>query len=357
MPSTPNLEPRIFGCVVYVQVYPHQRGKLDPCALRCVFVGYADTQKGYKCFHPPTQTLHITADVTFHESEFYYLGGVYEHPLQGESSIFAEDTQIQIQQKVLEQSVSEQPVTMVQQDQELLRTPDASTEQSDSEQPVIVVQQDQESLRTPDAGTSSYNFPNTTPTTVPSPYIQSGPDDFAQVIKHSNSNLITLLESSNTGNTSYQLPPRTTRGIPRQQYDPDLKTNVKYPIANHVSLHRLSPSCASFVCQLSTVSIPSNVQEALKDPKWSQAMNDEMESLQKNSTWEMTILPKGKRTVGCRWIYIVKFKADGSIKRYKARLVAKGYTQTYGIDYGETFAPVAKINTIRVLLSLAANLD
>jgi len=92
MPSTPNLEPRIFGCVVYVQVYPHQRGKLDPCALHCVFVSYVDTQKGYKCFHPPTQTLHIIADVTFHESEFYYSGGVSEHPLQGESSIFAEDT-------------------------------------------------------------------------------------------------------------------------------------------------------------------------------------------------------------------------------------------------------------------------
>ncbi|XXG51736.1 hypothetical protein AAC387_Pa03g0242 [Persea americana] len=103
-------------------------------------------------------------------------------------------------------------------------------------------------------------------------------------------------------------------------------------------------------------SIPKS-QEALRDPRWKEAMNEEMKSLQKNSTWEVGDLPEGKKPVGCRWVFTIKYKADGTIERYKARLVAKGYTQTYGIDYMETFALVAKINTVRILLSLAVNLD
>ncbi|WKA07496.1 hypothetical protein VitviT2T_025316 [Vitis vinifera] len=154
-----------------------------------------------------------------------------------------------------------------------------------------------------------------------------------------------------------RLPHRHNRGIPKPTYEPELSTKVKYPMSNYVYNHRLSESNKSFVNQLSTVAIPNSVQEALVDPRWKATMNEEIKSLQKNETWELVECPPGKKPVGCRWIYTVKYKADGSVERFKARLVAKGYTQTYGIDYTETFAPVAKIKTVRVLLSLAANLD
>ena len=117
-------------------------------------------------------------------------------------------------------------------------------------------------------------------------------------------------------------------------------------MSNYLSNHHLSKSNKSFVNQLSIVVIPNSVQEALVDPRWKAAMNEEMKSLQKNETWQLVECPPGKKPVGCRWIYTVKYKADGIIERFKARLVAKGYTQTYGIDYTETFAPIAKINTV-----------
>lgn len=92
--------------------------------------------------------------------------------------------------------------------------------------------------------------------------------------------------------------------------------------------------------------VPNDIHEALSMPEWKSAVMDEMRALEKNGTWEVVELPKGKRVVGCKWVFTPKYDSDGALEKLKARLVARGFTQTYGLDYQETFAPVAKLNTI-----------
>ena len=83
-------------------------------------------------------------------------------------------------------------------------------------------------------------------------------------------------------------------------------------------------------------------------------MKEEFDALSKNHTWDLVTLPPGKSMVGCKWIYKIKTRSNGSIECYKTRLIVKGFTQEYGIDYEETFAPVARISSVRALLAVAA---
>ena len=101
--------------------------------------------------------------------------------------------------------------------------------------------------------------------------------------------------------------------------------------------------------------IPDTVSKILIKREWNNAMREEMRALEKNKTWEIVERSKGKNIVDFNWIFTLKYKANRSLERHKARLVAKRYTQTYGVDYQETFAPIEKMNTVIILLSLAAH--
>lgn len=131
-------------------------------------------------------------------------------------------------------------------------------------------------------------------------------------------------------------------------------TNSRYPISNYLSYHHLSDQYRQHSLALPAIIEPKNFKEAIKHAHWQNAIHSELTALEKNHTWTLTTLPPGKSTIGCKWVFKTKQRADGSIERYKARLVAKGYTQTTGIDCLETFSPVIKMTTVRVLLSLAA---
>lgn len=127
-----------------------------------------------------------------------------------------------------------------------------------------------------------------------------------------------------------------------------------YPLSQHLSYAHLSPSYQSYIKALSCIAEPQSYHEACKDPNWIKAMQEEIQALEDNHTWQLVALPHGKVPIGCRWVYKVKFKANGDIERYKARLVAKGYNQKAGLDYQDTFSPVVKIVTVRSVLSIAA---
>ncbi|KAE8679159.1 Zinc ion binding, putative isoform 1 [Hibiscus syriacus] len=99
---------------------------------------------------------------------------------------------------------------------------------------------------------------------------------------------------------------------------------------------------------------PVSFQEAVQEKKWRDAMDEEIKAIEKNDTWELTSLPKGHKAIGVKWVYKTKQNAKGEIERHKARLVAKGYSQKAGIDYDVVFAPVARLETIRLIISLAA---
>ena len=99
---------------------------------------------------------------------------------------------------------------------------------------------------------------------------------------------------------------------------------------------------------------PTCFENAIKDKEWVDAMNNEVDVIERNQTWDLVDLPDDKNSIGVKWVFKTKLNERGEVDKQKARLVAKGFSQQPGIDYGEKFAPVARIDTVRFVLDIAA---
>ena len=325
---------KVFGCKAFVHIHDHNRSKLEPRALLYIFLGYSATQKGYRCYSPEKRRYFVTMDVTFFENQSFYP----KKPLQGE-----------IRNEAVSWDPTPSPILP------LLADPILSPSNNPTIPTAPPPLADQTHEPTPGTNDleSAMNINNS----------NKGEDSHQQPELHVYSRRNTSRRIQNVVDPqSYQeSDPNSSPEVSDLDCPIALRKGVRsctrHPISNYVSYSHFSPSFQAFVANLSEEKIPRDIPEALRVPKWRKAVTEEIQALEKNQTWNLVKKPEGKASVGCKWVFTVKYRSDSTIERYKARLIAKGFTQTYGIDYNGTFAPVAKLNTVQVLLSLAANLD
>ncbi|GJZ89953.1 putative RNA-directed DNA polymerase [Tanacetum coccineum] len=145
-----------------------------------------------------------------------------------------------------------------------------------------------------------------------------------------------------------KLPP----SVDNTQTTPTQASSTVHPLSNCVSYEHFSNSHKVFLAAIDSIDEPKSFHQAIKDDRWKETMRKEIRALKENDTWTLKNLPDGKRAIDFKWVYKVN-RPNGEVERYKARLVAKGFTQREGVDYHDTFAPVAKLVMVRTLLTMA----
>ncbi|GJW85607.1 ribonuclease H-like domain-containing protein [Tanacetum coccineum] len=145
--------------------------------------------------------------------------------------------------------------------------------------------------------------------------------------------------------------------FPKNYNDFVVESKVKYGLEKYVGYSKLNSEIFCFVTQLNKTREPKTYFEASKYSHWTDAMNQEMDALLRNGTWELVDLLEGRKAIRSKWINKIKFKSSGEIDRYKDRLIAQGFRQKEGIDYEETFSLVVKMVNVRCLLNIVVSMS
>ncbi|KAM0014676.1 putative RNA-directed DNA polymerase [Helianthus debilis subsp. tardiflorus] len=300
---------RVFGCQCFPYLRPYNPHKMDFRSTPCIFLGYSPNHHGYRCLDLANDRVYIARHVRFNENHFPF------KPLPQPTTSPQPEPYYSTYPNPIPIFPDPPPGFPAHHDQPPSSlSPTAQTNPSPSPAQPLHNQPIPTNLPTPTAHNQYTTSPNTTqpaPPPTQSAPTEPNPQPAAPRTRPAN------------------LRPNPT---PTQRYSPS---------SYHTSLHS------------SPISEPSSFTIANKSPEWRNAMVEEFTALAKNGTWSLVPPVKNSNIIDSKWVYRLKKDQHGKVTRFKARLVAKGYRQQPGIDYQETFSPVIKATTIRVLLSLA----
>ncbi|KAG8495625.1 hypothetical protein CXB51_013396 [Gossypium anomalum] len=284
---------RVFGSACFPHLRPFQPHKLQFRSSKCVFLGFGSHQKGYRCLAADGR-VYVSRHVLFDELEFPFRTGF---------SCFKGDGPVQFRHH--HSSVPVVTVTSSDSGLSCSRQVVSGPSPGSSASPSV--------LRSP----SMVSSPGADCAEVPMPpsHAQSPSSDVPSAVH----------ERSSSPANCHPMQTRPKSGI--------FKPRVFSSVLDEKE--------------------PSTIDEAFQSAAWTAAAKAEYGALISNHTWDLVPLPAGRRVVACKWIFKVKRNADGSVARYKGRLVVKGYLQEAGVDFYETFSPVVKPTTVRVMLALA----
>ncbi|CAM8933228.1 unnamed protein product [Rhodiola kirilowii] len=307
---------RVFGCRCYIHDNgKNQLGKFDPRSDEGVFVGYASDSKAYKVYNKKTRKVEESVHVVFDEGNMAEKSVEVPDQQDSDDEIFVLTRANQIIDEAGEVAEPEVDPEVIE-PENVLEEPAQNADgilDDESEDDVSEPEVDQE----PDVG--------------------QHPDVENDQIDHDDD--------------------QVSEGEGNQEEMGDV-----VPLTRAQRSRRPSTRLADYYCYAAVqgertltafVSLvePSSVQEALKDPDWVQAMHEELHQFERNKVWRLVPRPKDRKIIGTRWIFRNKRDEKGAVVRNKARLVVKGYNQQEGIDYDETFAPVARLEAIRLLIA------
>jgi hypothetical protein len=371
---------RVFGCDAYVHVQKEDRHKMEDKAKKGIFIGYELNRMAYQVFDPNTERIIISRDVDFDELNFTAAKAyaksrgtvAMDMPIFGGSQLDVSDFELKRKKEMMQSSSQSKSKSKSHQGEQHVRfqVPERRSLTNAIEsalkphEELKEVEFDIRNEQVDNEDESKYNEPSEPTNTWNE--IESKEEADSKSESESEPEQQRQSHAGNYRDNTRELMAERAAALNRPLTAKE-KDQISHRSGNIGPQNIVEGKRTKTVIQLDEAMLiiesiggePTSVEEALASSEgklWKQAMIDQMKSLKANKTWKEMPCPPGVKIVKCKWVFKRKIGANGKVIKYKARLVACGYSQTEGVDFNETYAPVGKYKSIRIILAIVAQL-